>query len=132
MRSPGESCAVTCPSGDAIRGRVTFSGGVWFRPDYRKAGLTSILGRVLKATAFTRWYTDIMLTMMIDQVYDDGTGRRAGYPHCEWAVEFKNTPVGNYKLALLWMTTPELLAYFEEYLAKSYAKVDAIVENRTA
>ena len=40
MKAPGEACAISCPSADAIRGQTVFSGGVWFRPDYRKVGLT--------------------------------------------------------------------------------------------
>ncbi len=131
-RAPGESCTITCPSADKLTGRAVFSGGVWFRPDYRKVGLTTILGRVVKAYAFTRWYSDIVFTMMIDDVFAGGTAKRAGYTHAEWEVDLKNTPLGTFKLALLWITAAEQLEYFDQYLARPHAQVDARVEDRTA
>lgn len=132
MKSPGETCSITCPSADIIRGRAVFSGGVWYRPDYRKLGLTTQIGQIVKAYAYTRWHADIIFTMMIDDVFAGGTAKRAGYPHAEWAVDLENTPLGNYRLALLWITAEEQLNYFRSYSTRTESQVDPRVDQRTA
>lgn len=132
MKSPGETCSISCPSADQITGNAVFSGGVWYRPDYRKLGLTTPIGQIVKAYAFTKWYADTIFTMMIDDVFASGTARRAGYPHAEWSVDLANTPLGSYRLALLWITAEEQLSYFHQYSISEVPKIDPVVEKRTA
>lgn len=127
-----ETCTITCPIADTLTGRVTYTGAVWFRPDYRSLGITSILGRVAKAYAFTKWYTDVTLTLMIQDVYAAGTARRAGFPHHEWEVWMRNTPLGTARAALIWMNTAEMLDYMQAFLDKPHAQVDAVVDQRSA
>lgn len=130
--APGEQCIVTAKSASKFTGRIVYSGAVWYRPDYRKQGLTSILPRLTKAYAFTKWYTDITLSFMIDDVVQQGTAARAGYPHVEWDVYLKNTPLGDHKGALIWANAQELINYFASYLGEADPQVDAIVYNRAA
>lgn len=131
-RGPNEWCRITCPSAATMSGRITFSGAVWYRPDYRRLGLVSILGAAAKAYGFTRWYTDVTLTFMAESVFAGGTWRRAGFEHVEWEIAMNELPIGTLRAAMLWMSAPELLAYFERYLAKPHAQVDAVVDQRTA
>ena len=131
-KGPTETCTITCPAAETMTGRVTYTGGVWYRPDYRKLGLTSIIGRAAKAYGFTKWYTDVTLTLMIEDVFAAGTARRAGFPHAEWEVLMKNTPLGSARAALIWINTPEMLDYFARYLAKPDAQVDPVLDQRTA
>ena len=133
MKGDGESCIVTCPSAGSLDGRAVFSGGVWFHPSVRKLGLTTIIGRVAKAYAFTRWYADLTFTMMLKPVLDLGTANRAGYPHIEWAVDVKKMPgLGDLRLALMWITAEEQIDYFNSFLATPYAKIDRVVAQRSA
>jgi hypothetical protein len=129
---PGEQCVVTAPSAARFDGRIVYSGAVWYRPDYRRQGLTSILPRLTKAYAFTKWYTDITLSFMIDDVVHHGTAARAGYQHVEWDVLLKNTPLGDHRGALIWSSAGELLDYFSGYLGQSEAQVDPVVYDRAA
>ena len=131
-KGPTETCTISCPSAEKITGRVTYTGGVWYRPDYRKLGLTSVIGRAAKAYGFTKWYTDVTLTLMIEDVFAAGTARRAGFPHAEWEVLMKNTPLGSARAALIWIDTAEMLEYFERYLTKSDTQVDPVLDQRTA
>ncbi len=132
VRQPGEECRVSAPSASQIAGRVVFSGGTWFRPDYRNRGLMQFLPRISKGVAFTRWFSDITLTVMAESVIAGGTDRRAGYEHMEWDVELINTPVGSARFALLWTRREALLDYLLEFLDRSDAQVDPLVYNRTA
>lgn len=133
-RLPGESMAVTAPSAESIVGRVVFSGGVWFHPDYRRKGIVNIIARAARACAFTRWYADTTCSFMAEEVVKGGTAIRAGYPHVEWEVKMTNTPVMRDKViraALIWTDVAEQLAFFRSYLGTD-AEVDHVVDDRAA
>ena len=51
---PDETCNVTAEATKFVKGRVVFSGGGWYRPDYRKRWLSGILPRISRAYAYTR------------------------------------------------------------------------------
>jgi len=131
-RGPDEWCRISCPTAATLQGRITFSGAVWYRPDYRKLGVISILGAAAKAYAFTKWYTDITMTFMAENVFNGGTWKRAGFEHVEWEVTMNKLPIGTLRAAMIWMNTEEMLAYFDRYLAKPHAQVDRVVDQRTA
>jgi hypothetical protein len=129
---PGETCVITAPSAEIFTGDVIFSGAVWYHPDYRRQGLTSILPRITKALSMTRWGCDITLSFMVDKVVEGGTAPRAGYRHVEWDVQMRNTMFGDARLALIWSNADELVSYFSGLLTPPEAKVDAVVDQRPA
>ena len=132
MRGPDESCTVTAPSARSLRGRVVYSGGVWYRPDFRGKGLASCITRLSKGLAFTRWYSDVTLSLMTDDTVEGGTWRRTGYPNLEWDVTIRNCPLGNIRCAIIWMRMNELIADLEKYLATLSPEVDRIIHDRAA
>lgn len=131
-KGPNESCTMTCPTASSFSGRIAYSGAVWYRPDYRKRGLTSIVGRIAKAYGFTKWYTDVTLTLMIEDVFAGGTAARAGFSHSEWEVLMKDTPLGSARAAIVWIEAAEMLDYLATYLDRSHAQVDAAIDERSA
>lgn len=129
---PGETCEITAPSASRFTGDLIFSGAVWYHPEYRRQGLTSILPRITKAISLTRWGCDITLSFMVDKVVAGGTAPRAGYQHVEWEVLMKNSMFGDARLALIWSNAEELVDYFSGLLAPAEAEVDAVVDQRPA
>jgi hypothetical protein len=127
---PGEAYEVTAPSGREIRGRVVFSGGVWFRPDYRRKWLTAILPRISRAYAFTRWSTDCTMTMMAEGIVKSGMPARVGYRNVEWEVFFRNTPLGTLRFALMWMHARAMLDDLDDFLSGFDAQIDRRVYDR--
>lgn len=132
LKQPGETCVVSAKSADRFDGRIVFSGAVWYHPDYRRQGLTSILPRLTKAYALTKWYTDVIVSFMADDVVKGGTAARAGYAHVEWDVVMKNSMLGDLRLALIWSSAAELIDYFASYLGEANSQVDPIVYDRAA
>lgn len=132
QRLPGESCTITAPSAERIAGQFIYSGAVWYHPDYRKQGLTSILPRITKALSLTRWGSDVTLSFMVDKVVAGGTAQRAGYRHVEWEILLRNSLFGDARLALIWSNAEELIDYFSGLLTPPEAKVDAVVDQRSA
>jgi len=128
---PGESCTITAPSAETITGQFIYSGAVWYHPEYRKQGLTSILPRITKALSLTRWGSDVTLSFMVDKVVAGGTAQRAGYRHVEWEIQLRKSLFGDARLALIWSNANELIDYFSGLLTPPEAKVDAVVDQRS-
>jgi hypothetical protein len=129
---PGEVCDITAMATKAVSGRVAFSGGGWYRRDFRKRWLAGILPRISRAYAYTRWRTDFTTTVMDKGVFEGGFGRRAGYTNADWVLDWRNTPLGDMYLGFLWMKPEQLLGDLREFLASFDAEVDAVVDNRSA
>ena len=132
LKQPGETCVVSAKSADRFDGRIVFSGAVWYHPEYRRQGLTSILPRLTKAYALTKWYTDVIVSFMAEDVVKGGTAERAGYAHVEWDVIMKNSMLGDLRLAFIWSNAAELIDYFASYLGETNSEVDPIIYDRAA
>lgn len=130
QKLPAEAMEVTAKSARKVRGRVAFSGGVWIRPDYRGRFLTAIMPRISRANAFTRWYTDVTVTMMSQALVDKGLAARCGYTDVDNGVTFRNTRLGTLSCALLQMETNEMLDDLGRFSEHIDAQVDRRIENR--
>jgi hypothetical protein len=107
----GDRCEITAPVAEKITGRVVFSGGVWYRPDFRGKDLATILPRISRAYAFTRWNSDFTIGWMADAVIAGGMAERVGYTKLEHScIELVASPLGEVRCALGWMQPDELLA----------------------
>jgi hypothetical protein len=107
----GDRCEITTPIAETISGRVVFSGAVWYRRDFRGKDLATILPRISRAYAFTRWNSDFTIGMMADAVIAGGMAERVGYTKLEHSsVEFVVSPLGEMRCGLGWMQPDELLA----------------------
>lgn len=107
----GDRCEITTPVAETITGRVVFSGAVWYRRDFRGKDLATILPRISRAYAFTRWNSDFTIGMMADAVIAGGLAERVGYTKLEHSsIELVASPLGAMRCALGWMQHDELLA----------------------
>jgi hypothetical protein len=131
MRRPGEACTITAPSAKGIRGRVAFSGAAWYRPDFRGRELSSLLPRIGRAYAHAIWNTDCTFTFIAKALVDNGAWRRAGYSNIEWDVVLRNSVMGQYHGALVWMHTQEMLENLSTDL-QGAAQIDGRVQQRRA
>jgi hypothetical protein len=131
-RQPGEACDMTAESARAVRGRVAFSGGGWYRPDFRGKFLSLILPRISRAYAFTRWSTDYTASMFQDSVLAGGMAERCGYKNIDWKVHVKGSPMGDIKFAFVWMEPDELLDDLAGFSHLMAAQVHRQVRHRSA
>ena len=83
---PTESVLMTAERSRQVSGRVVFSGAGWYRPDYRKKDLGTILARVSRALAYTRWKTDATATLMVEGVFKAGSVAALATPTW-WALD---------------------------------------------
>ena len=106
-----DRCEITAPIAEKITGRVVFSGGIWYRRDFRGKDLGTILPRISRAYAFTRWNSDFTIGMLADAVIAGGLAERAGFKKLEHScIELVASPLGKMRCGLAWMQSDELLA----------------------
>jgi hypothetical protein len=107
----GDRCEITTPVAKKITGRVVYSGAAWYRSDFRGKGLATILTRISRAYAFTRWNSDFTVAIMADALIAGGLAARVGYTRLEHScVELVASPLGEIRCGLGWMQPDELLA----------------------
>ncbi|SDR45179.1 hypothetical protein SAMN05519103_03310 [Rhizobiales bacterium GAS113] len=127
----GDRCEIATPIAHGISGHVVFSGGGWYRRDYRGKGFSVILPRISRAYAFTRWNSDFTISIMADAVVAGGMAQRCGYTNIELGtVDFVGSPLGAVRGALVWMGSKQLLsdldAFFDDHRDRSNQTGSAI------
>jgi hypothetical protein len=106
----GERCEVNTPDAARIRGSVVYSGGTWFRPDYRGLGLASIVPRMGRAIALSRWNTDFAFSLVLRRLVEKQIPRRYGFRHVEYAVDWRGSTAGEHlEFALIWIAQDDFV-----------------------
>jgi hypothetical protein len=129
-RDAGERCEVLAPSAAAIAGRVVFSGGGWYHPRCRGTGLSSILPRISRAYAHSRWATDYTVSMVEPVLTEKGVVRSYGYSKVEPMIRFLGSFRGDLDLHLIWMATEEMLQDLTAWAVRE--RTAGTVQDRTA
>jgi hypothetical protein len=132
MKMPKERCEISAESTKFVSGNVCFSGGGWYRRDYRKLNLSAILPRISRALAFTRWRTDYTVSVIAEKVIQGGMADRSGYTNVDWDLRMYDAPPGTVRCAFVWMETNQLLADVADFLVGFDAEVDVGVDQRRA
>lgn len=129
--APGEACRVSVEATKSMRGRVAFTGGVWYRPDYRGLEMPRYLSRIARAYAYTRWNTDYSLGACSEAVMKTRMPQLVGHTNHAWSVEtVKNPKVGDIRMALFWMNTQEMLGELSSFLSWLDQTSEGGVEDR--
>jgi GNAT superfamily N-acetyltransferase len=107
----GDSIAVEAPSARHIRGRVMGGGAVWVRPDHRGKGLATLVPRVSRAYALTRWDIVGNWAVMEPKIRDQGLARRHGFKEEEMVVFRLKAWRDHLPMLLVWMSREEAFAH---------------------
>jgi GNAT superfamily N-acetyltransferase len=126
----GDSIEVEAPSAKLIRGNVLGGGAVWVRPDHRSKGLATLVPRVSRAYALTRWNIDGAWAVMEPRIRDGGLARRHGF-NAENMIVFKLKAWRDHlPMLLVWMSREEAFAHIAAAVDKG--NVDDLYEEETA
>ena len=113
---PEELAICEAPSATQITGPVCFSGAAWYRPDHRGTGLSTLLPRISRALAYTRWGTQYTYSFIEPKLAAKGVAARYGYTNVEPGVEWLNSFRGSCEFCLLWMHRDQLLTDMQWWL----------------
>jgi len=121
---PNERCEVSALAARGTTGRVLYSGGAWYRRDFRGKGLVEYLPRIARAYAHTLWNIDCTVTLMAEAVVKGGVFPRNGYRNIEWAVDLLGTRLGDMHAAYLWIKQDEMLDDLSAFLGSERPEAD--------
>lgn len=121
---PGEHYRVSAIAARQLCGRIAFSGGSWYHPDYRGRGLLGYLSRSVRCMAATRWSHDYTVGIMAEAIALAGVTKTTGFPSMDWTVDMVNSRVGTVRTALIWMDRDHMHRDLVKTLGRSVAKVN--------
>ena len=136
QKRASERCIVVAPEVADVTGLVAYSGGVWYRPDFRRRQLTEIIPRLGRAYAYGLWGFDSLAALITPQNVKKTFDRRAGYRKVtEAAVILRNSPSlpdGDLHMALALQTPNDLIDDTFAFLMDFDAQVDRAIGDRRA
>jgi hypothetical protein len=112
------SCEVTSLEAGALTGRTVYSGATWFHPDYRGRELSSILPRLSRALALTRWNTDQTISFMDWRIVKKGVAESYGYRNLGASITLRNIVDPEFVAAIGWIPQAELLRDADDFLSR--------------
>ena len=131
-KRPQQRCEVSASIAKTIRGRIAINGAVWYHPAFRKRELATIVPRISRARAYTRWRIDYSMGLAMEGPTQGGVIDRVGYPHREWDLRLYDAPNGNPRCCLCWMDAEELVEDLGDFLAAFDTQVDVGVRQARA
>jgi hypothetical protein len=127
-----EKCEVSAPSAAHLQGRIVYSGGGWYHPDYRGCQLSAILPRISRAYALARWNSDYTVTFVADALVARGVVARYGYTNIEWGVRSSANGRVYYEGHLAWMGRAQLISDLSRFVRAGGTQIDTIPHRRRA
>jgi len=116
----GDAIRVNAPAAKRIRGRVMGGGAVWVRPDHRGKGLATLVPKVSRAYALTRWNILGNWAVMEPRIRDLGLAARQGFNQEEMIVFQLKAWRDHLPMLLVWMTRED-----------AFAQIAAVVDAET-
>ena len=122
-------CSMPAPIAGAITGNVVYSGTTWFRPDHRGRGLASILPRLSRALALTRWNTGFTISFIDWALVERGVAKAYGYRNLDRGVVIENVAeIPHYEAAVGFIPRAELVDDLAWFLANFAIDKEVAVE----
>ena len=136
QKAPKETCRVETETADIIRGCVAYTGGLWFRPDFRGHGRAGLITRVGRAYALAKWGFDHLFGIITPENLGKNFHRRTGFktvaPKSVVMSNSPSKPDGDLHMTLVHMTPLQLVDDLYAMLLRSRTEVDAVIGDRRA
>lgn len=122
VAATGLSTEASAPMAQRISGRVSYSGSLWVRSDFRGAGLGQLVPPLSRALALTRWYPNYHVCFVSRGLISKGLHRTYGYSNLQYSVwlrKFAGFGAG-VECGMCWMDTAEAEAEIEANASGSH------------
>jgi hypothetical protein len=122
----GMRTEASAPMASAISGRVTYSGTLWVRRDFRGFNLARLVPPLSRLIALTTWYPSFHTCFVSKAMVDKGMGRVYGYSNIQSAVRiWSNLPSFQHfgpmaDFTFCWLTTEEAEADAESLASRRH------------
>jgi hypothetical protein len=115
-RDVGQRCEITTPAAREVSGWVYYGGALWVRPDYRGIGLSTIIPRLVRAYAATRWPIDWTISFVARVQIEKGIVAGYGYKDVSYSIRFPGSDWGDLEVALIRMSSAEIFDDLASFL----------------
>ena len=126
----GETCNVTSATARHLRGMVSYTGAVWYRPDYRGLGLPFYVSRVARAYAYAQWSVDYAVGIVSNANVAKGLSDKTGNSHIERGVHSRGSTHGDVDYHIVWSTPREIFEQLTAVLARDEGSGSMIDQRR--
>jgi len=125
-RDIGQRCIVTSEIARQISGWVFNGGALWIRPDFRRKGFPSVIGRLGRAYSAARWPLDWATCYVNAKLFArGGVAESYGYPHVDRSIFFPGSPIGELETVLLYMQPDEIYNDLGKFLSSELSPQEA-------
>ncbi len=129
MRSRVQS-SICAPTAATMTGRAAYLGGYWLRPDVRAQGLSTILPKLMRYIALTRWNADLEFSFGRDKFLRPEIAKTYGFEHVERDFEFHLDGRLIWRGVLVWSDRDELLSQLAALVAANVSTRRALPLDR--
>ena len=134
-KGAGEQCIVTAPDASEVTGAIVLSGAIWYRPDFRGAGLANIIPRFIRTCSYLQWDLDEFIAIVTSENVAKAFDKRTGLPAPTRSVILRNHPTipdGDLETLLSRLTPAQLIDDLATFVADYPVEPDVRVEPRRA
>jgi hypothetical protein len=132
--TPGPSeprCLMSSAMAAELKGRFTYSGGLWVKPTYRGRGFPAVMERISRLLALGRWGTSHTISFVSESLATSPVLKAYGYTHIQPSYAIVQDGVEAYRGLLIWMQTGEVIADMRAFMSGGFAQIDhAVVDGR--
>lgn len=115
--NPNEVWTVSAPMASELRGKIAFTGAVWYHPKVRGRGLASLIPRLARAFALARWNINATVVMMSKNTHSQGLFRKTGHVNFQDGVHARASTHGDVDYLLFWMLQTDIMREVGDFLA---------------
>lgn len=123
--NPGENWSVSAPMAHQLRGKIAFTGAVWYHPKVRGRGLASLVPRLARGLALTQWNVDATVVMMSKNTHAHGLFKKTGHVNFEDGVTARASTHGDVDYLLFWMLQADIVREIGDFLAAENDRLSA-------
>lgn len=124
-------CVMSVPIANELRGRLTYSGGMWVKPVYRGLSSSAILPRVSRLLALGRWGTSHTFSFVTDSLAKSPVLRAYGYENIQPSYAIVQGGEETYRGSLIWMETAKVIDDMREFMSRGFAEIDRTIGDRS-
>ncbi|MFY0615210.1 MAG: hypothetical protein JXQ99_27015 [Hyphomicrobiaceae bacterium] len=115
--NPNETWTVSAPMASELRGKIAFTGAVWYHPKVRGRGLASLIPRLARALSLTQWNVDATVVMMSKNTHSQGLFKKTGHVNFQDGVHARASTHGDVDYLLFWMRQTDIIREIGNFLA---------------
>ncbi|MEQ1842391.1 MAG: hypothetical protein ABL994_18470 [Verrucomicrobiales bacterium] len=125
-------CLMSVPKANHLRGRLTYSGGLWVNPIYRGVGFSALMPRISRLLALGRWDTNHTISFVTDSLAGSPVLKAYGYKNIEPRYSIQQNGVQTYSGSLVWMDTAAVIEDMESFLSTGFTEIDRAISERSS